>query len=146
MIFFEKQLRNELCKIFWISNIFNFFLKKTKIDVKEIELLDKLGNITNLNNKIHDYERTIEQFRALVRYQQDQLSSLREKEADTVTQASELHYQSESLMKTNLLLQSKLVKSTAIAIDRDLAKLNASQAEAQLTFIKVIHINFVFLF
>lgn len=105
-----------------------------------------MGNITNLNNKIHDYERTIEQFRALVRYQQDQLSSLREKEADTVTQASELHYQSESLMKTNLLLQSKLVKSTAIAIDRDLAKLNASQAEAQLTFIKVIHINFVFLF
>jgi dynactin 1 len=39
-------------------------------------------------------------------------------------------------MNLNLQLQSKVLKTTAIAIDQEIAKLNLEQAETQFSFIK----------
>jgi hypothetical protein len=105
-------------------------------DAKEIEILDQAGVISNLKRKIEDGERTIEQFRIVVRNQQDQLSLLKQKESDTLSHATELNTQSQQLLNMNLQLQSKILKSTSIAIDQEIGKLNLSQAEIRFAFIK----------
>lgn len=101
-----------------------------------MEILDQAGHISNLNNKIKDFERTLDQFRVLVKSQQEQLALVRQRESESQSQASELNQQSQQLLNENMALQTKVLKSTAVAIDQQIAKLNVSQAEQQFRFIK----------
>jgi dynactin 1 len=109
---------------------------RSEIYAKEIEILDQAGNITNLKNKLVDYERTVEQFRNVVRSQQDQLIDLKQKEIDVMSQASEITSQSQALMNITHKLQTKALKTSAIKIDQDLSKLLLNQANLQLSFVK----------
>jgi hypothetical protein len=78
----EKQLRSELCKKQNNETSLHLLTHwkyppiriRTITDAKEIEILDQAGHITNLNNKIADLERTLENFRIVVRAQQVHIS------------------------------------------------------------------------
>lgn len=109
---------------------------RTELYAREIENLDLQGQISNLKTKCKDYDRILGQFRMLVKSQQDQISAMKQRENTTMSQATELNTQSQALLNQNLQLHSKLLKSTAIEIDQEIAKLNSSQAEIQIAFIK----------
>eukprot|EP01119_Soliformovum_irregulare_P016108 TRINITY_DN462_c0_g2_i15.p1 TRINITY_DN462_c0_g2~~TRINITY_DN462_c0_g2_i15.p1 ORF type:complete len:1199 (+),score=563.72 TRINITY_DN462_c0_g2_i15:2380-5976(+) len=109
---------------------------ESECHVREVQVLDLEGAIFNLNNKINDYERIVGQFRILVKSQQEQLSLIRQKEEETENQAQEVAKESQQLLNQNMELQSKMLKSTAVAIDQELAILNRNQSEAQFNFVK----------
>jgi dynactin 1 len=73
----------------------------------------------------------------LLKVLKEQLGSLKEKEVETLSQATEITTQSQTLMSINLQLQSKVLKTMTITVDQELSKLTSAQAQAQMAFIKV---------
>eukprot|EP01117_Protostelium_nocturnum_P021064 TRINITY_DN99_c1_g1_i4.p1 TRINITY_DN99_c1_g1~~TRINITY_DN99_c1_g1_i4.p1 ORF type:complete len:845 (+),score=409.32 TRINITY_DN99_c1_g1_i4:1644-4178(+) len=109
---------------------------RSQIYSKEVEILDLGGQITNLNRKIAEYDRTVTQFRILVKGQQDEINQMRKRESESQSQTHELTQQSRDLMSLTHQLQTQVVKATAIGIDMAISDLNSSQSELQFQFVK----------
>ncbi|KAI8145082.1 dynein associated protein [Fennellomyces sp. T-0311] len=81
-----------------------------------------------------DYEGTIQQFRELVQNLQSDLEHLRQKQKDQETEKSNLASQSQAMMSLNMQLQTTVMKAQAKAIDLELRKLEAAQANDRLQY------------
>ncbi|PRP79192.1 hypothetical protein PROFUN_13072 [Planoprotostelium fungivorum] len=108
---------------------------RSEIYGKEVELLDAAGQSTNLSRKISELERTIQQFRILVKGQQDEINQLRQRENESISQSNELEQQSRSLMTLTHHLQNQAVKANAIGIDMAMSDINMQQSSLQLAFV-----------
>ncbi|KAI7830262.1 dynein associated protein-domain-containing protein, partial [Gamsiella multidivaricata] len=106
---------------------------QAEINMKDIQLREHQKKIETLEENVADYENTIIQFRELVAHLQSDLEQLRHKEE---TASGGLGSQSQAMLSLNLQLQSTAMKAQAKAIDLELRKLDALQANDNLTLVQ----------
>ncbi|KAF9135819.1 hypothetical protein BGW39_011408 [Mortierella sp. 14UC] len=107
---------------------------QAEINMKDGQLRDQFKRIETLEENIGDYENTILQFRELVAHLQSDLESLRQKQESA--NGGGLGSQSQAMLSLNLQLQSTAMKAQAKAIDLELRKLDALQANDNLMLVQ----------
>ncbi|KAG0275319.1 hypothetical protein BGZ95_008925 [Linnemannia exigua] len=107
---------------------------QTEINMKDGQLRDQFKRIETLEENIGDYENTILQFRELVAHLQNDLELLRQKQESV--NGGGLGSQSQAMLNLNLQLQSTAMKAQAKAIDLELRKLDALQANDNLLLVQ----------
>lgn len=107
---------------------------QAEINMKDGQLRDQFKRIETLEENIGDYENTILQFRELVAHLQSDLESLRQKQESA--NGGGLGSQSQAMLNLNLQLQSTAMKAQAKAIDLELRKLDALQANDNLMLVQ----------
>ncbi|KAG0253457.1 hypothetical protein BG011_006358 [Mortierella polycephala] len=107
---------------------------QTEINIKDSQLREHMKRIETLEENIGDYENTILQFRELVAHLQSDLEQLRQKEESKA--GGGLGSQSQAMLSLNLQLQSTAMKAQAKAIDLELRKLDALQANDNLMLVQ----------
>ncbi|KAF9571027.1 hypothetical protein EC968_001114 [Mortierella alpina] len=105
---------------------------QAEINIKDSQIRELTKRIESLEENIGDYENTILQFRELVAHLQSDLEQLRQKE----TTGPGLGSQSQAMLSLNLQLQSTAMKAQAKAIDLELRKLDALQANDNLMLVQ----------
>ncbi|KAF9407583.1 hypothetical protein BGZ94_002642, partial [Podila epigama] len=108
---------------------------QAEINIKDNQLREHLKRIETLEENIGDYENTIIQFRELVAHLQSDIEQLRQKE-ESKAQGGGLGSQSQAMLSLNLQLQSTAMKAQAKAIDLELRKLDAMQANDNLMLVQ----------
>ncbi|KAF9216830.1 hypothetical protein BGZ59_007829 [Podila verticillata] len=109
---------------------------QAEINIKDNQLKEHLKRIETLEENIGDYENTIIQFRELVAHLQGDIEQLRQKEESKAQGNGGLGSQSQAMLSLNLQLQSTAMKAQAKAIDLELRKLEAMQANDNLTLVQ----------
>ncbi|KAG0017829.1 hypothetical protein BGZ81_010518 [Podila clonocystis] len=109
---------------------------QAEINIKDNQLKEHLKRIETLEENIGDYENTIIQFRELVAHLQGDIEQLRQKEESKAQGNGGLGSQSQAMLSLNLQLQSTAMKAQAKAIDLELRKLDAMQANDNLTLVQ----------
>ncbi|KAF9933288.1 hypothetical protein FBU30_005872 [Linnemannia zychae] len=107
---------------------------QAEINMKDTQIRDQFRRIETLEENIGDYENTILQFRELVAHLQNDLESLRQKQESA--NGGGLGSQSQAMLNLNLQLQSTAMKAQAKAIDLELRKLDALQANDNLSMVQ----------
>ncbi|KAF9434926.1 hypothetical protein BGZ76_007186 [Entomortierella beljakovae] len=105
---------------------------QAEINVKDSQLRDQQKKIDTMEENIADYENTILQFRELVAHLQSDLDQLRQKEESN----GGLGSQSQAMLSLNLQLQHTAMRAQAKAIDLELRKLDALQANDNLMLVQ----------
>jgi len=128
-------------------------------DKKEIQFLESLTKIKNQQSEIEDLEKTMEQFRQKVNSLQQHVKQYEEKEENLSSEARQLSTKSQALIDQNIqlkvfmphpsyappthsphsrpsFLQSQMTKVAAMALERELFRLDVLQARKQLLFIQ----------
>ncbi|KAF9110823.1 hypothetical protein BGX27_005836 [Mortierella sp. AM989] len=106
---------------------------QAEINIKDSQLREHQKRIETLEENLGDYENTILQFRELVAHLQSDIEQLRQKEE---SKAGGLGSQSQAMLSLNLQLQSTAMKAQAKAIDLELRKLDALQANDNLMLVQ----------
>ena len=88
-------------------------------------------------NTIADYERTIVQFRGLVKILQSDILELREREKSQKDFTENLSSQSQAMMSLNLQLQNTVLKTQAKQLEMEMRKLDTTQAKHHLSIVVV---------
>ncbi|KAI8375957.1 dynein associated protein-domain-containing protein [Radiomyces spectabilis] len=109
---------------------------QAEIDHRDMLLREQLERLRSSEETNVDYESTIQQFRELVLNLQSDLEQLRHKEENEQTEKRNLSSQSQAMMSLNMQLQSTVMKAQAKAIDLELRKLEAAQANDRLSYIQ----------
>ncbi|KAG0363915.1 hypothetical protein BG005_003735 [Podila minutissima] len=109
---------------------------QAEINIKDNQLKEHLKRIETLEENVGDYENTIIQFRELVAHLQGDIEQLRQKEESKAQGNGGLGSQSQAMLSLNLQLQSTAMKAQAKAIDLELRKLDAMQANDNLTLVQ----------
>lgn len=109
---------------------------QAEINIKDNQIKEHLKKIETLEENIGDYENTIIQFRELVAHLQGDIEQLRQKEESKAQGNGGLGSQSQAMLSLNLQLQSTAMKAQAKAIDLELRKLEAMQANDNLTLVQ----------
>ncbi|KAF7727233.1 hypothetical protein EC973_007846 [Apophysomyces ossiformis] len=109
---------------------------QAEIDHRDMLLREQLERLRSSEETNADYEATIQQFRELVMNLQSDLEQLRHKEESQQSEKQSLSSQSQAMMSLNLQLQSTVMKAQAKAIDLELRKLEAAQAQDRLSYIQ----------
>ncbi|ORZ03356.1 dynein associated protein-domain-containing protein [Syncephalastrum racemosum] len=109
---------------------------QAEIDHRDMLLREQLERLRSSEETNADYEATIQQFRELVMNLQNDLEQLRHKEESQKTERQSLSSQSQAMMSLNMQLQSTVMKAQAKAIDLELRKLEAAQANDRLNYIQ----------
>lgn len=99
-------------------------------------LREQLERIRSGEETNADYEATIQQFRELVINLQNDLEQLRQQEQTQQSERHSLSSQSQAMMSLNMQLQSTVMKAHAKAVDLELRKLDAAQANDRLTYVQ----------
>lgn len=99
-------------------------------------LREQLERIRSGEETNADYEATIQQFRELVTNLQNDLEQLRQQEQTQQSERHSLSSQSQAMMSLNMQLQSTVMKAHAKAVDLELRKLDAAQANDRLTYVQ----------
>ncbi|KAJ3186612.1 hypothetical protein HDU85_007432 [Gaertneriomyces sp. JEL0708] len=105
-----------------------------EIDIKDRMLLDSVQKSIAQEETIADYERTIRQFRELVRHLQSDIERLHQPDNQ---KATNLDSQSQTMVSLNLQLQSTTIKAQARAVELELRKLEIAQVQQQLEMAKL---------
>jgi dynactin 1 len=105
---------------------------QAEIYAKDSQLRDHQKKIDTIEDNLADYENTIHQFRELVAHLQSDLEQLRQKEETQGGAGS----QSQAVLNLNYQLQSTAMKAQAKAIDLELRKLDALQANENLAMVQ----------
>ncbi|KAF9577351.1 hypothetical protein BGW38_007484, partial [Lunasporangiospora selenospora] len=106
---------------------------QSEITLKDNQIRDLVKKTEGLEEHVGDYGNTILQFRELVAHLQGDLDHLRQKEE---TMNGGLGSQSQAMLSLNLQLQSTAMKAQAKAIDLELRKLDALQANDNLILVQ----------
>ncbi|KAL1934362.1 hypothetical protein VTP01DRAFT_6544 [Rhizomucor pusillus] len=109
---------------------------QAEIDHRDMLLREQLERIRSAEETNADYEATIHQFRELVMNLQSDLEQLRHKEQNQLSEKHSLSSQSQAMMSLNMQLQTTVMKAQAKAIDLELRKLEAAQANDRLAYIQ----------
>ncbi|KAI9032609.1 dynein associated protein-domain-containing protein [Phycomyces nitens] len=109
---------------------------QAEIDHRDMLLREQLDRLRSSEETNADYEGTIQQFRELVVNLQSDLEQLRHKEESQMSEKRNLSSQSQAMMSLNMQLQSTVMKAQAKAIDLELRKLEATQANDRLSYIQ----------
>lgn len=107
-----------------------------EIDHRDMLLREQLERLRSNEETAADYEATIQQFRELVVLLQNDLEEFKHKEKNEQSEKLTLSSQSQAMMSLNFQLQTTVMKAQAKAIDIELRKLEASQANDRLNMIQ----------
>ncbi|KAI8138119.1 dynein associated protein-domain-containing protein [Fennellomyces sp. T-0311] len=110
---------------------------QAEIDHRDMLLREQLDRLRSSEETNADYESTIQQFRELVTNLQSDLEQLRQQEVTKQSEKSSLSSQSQAMMSLNMQLQSTVMKAQAKAIDLELRKLDAAQANDRVKYTEV---------
>ncbi|KAI7898739.1 dynein associated protein-domain-containing protein [Cokeromyces recurvatus] len=127
-----KELADELEE----NHIENEKQLQAEIDHRDMLLREQLERLRSSEETNADYETTIQQFRELVTTLQNDLEQLRFKEVSQQSEKQTLSSQSQAMMSLHMQLQSTVMKAQAKAIDLELRKLDAAQANDRLNCIQ----------
>ncbi|TPX58768.1 hypothetical protein SpCBS45565_g07912 [Spizellomyces sp. 'palustris'] len=128
-----KELNDELEQ----DHIETEKLLQEEIDLKDGLLVEQGEQISAQEEALADYERTIRQFRDLVRTLQSDLDRLRRGvDEGAPDKQRDLSSQTQAMVNLNLQLQSTALKAQARAVELELRKLDVEQAMQQLEMIK----------
>ena len=109
---------------------------QAEIDHRDMLLREQVDRLRANEETTADYEATIGQFRELVVLLQNDLQEFKQKEKNDQTEKITLTSQSQAMMSLNMQLQTTVMKAQAKAIDIELRKLEASQANDRLNMIQ----------
>ncbi|CEP07590.1 hypothetical protein, partial, partial [Parasitella parasitica] len=109
---------------------------QAEIDHRDMLLREQLERLRANEETAADYEATIQQFRELVVLLQSDLEEFKSKEQTEQSEKKTLSSQSQAMMSLNLQLQTTVMKAQAKAIDIELRKLEAAQANERLNMIQ----------
>ncbi|CAO0794338.1 unnamed protein product [Mucor circinelloides] len=109
---------------------------QAEIDHRDMLLREQLERLRANEETTADYEATIQQFRELVVLLQNDLEEFKSKEQTEQSEKKTLSSQSQAMMSLNFQLQTTVMKAQAKAIDIELRKLEASQANERLNMIQ----------
>ena len=109
---------------------------QAEIDHRDMLLREQLERLRANEETTADYEATIQQFRELVVLLQSDLEEFKSKEQTEQSEKKTLSSQSQAMMSLNFQLQTTVMKAQAKAIDIELRKLEASQANERLNMIQ----------
>ncbi|KAF9970328.1 hypothetical protein BGZ73_006963 [Actinomortierella ambigua] len=109
---------------------------QAEINLKDTQLREQQKRVETLEESIADYENTILQFREYVASLQADLEQLRQREEAKQSGAGGMGTQSQAMLSLNLQLQSTAMKAQAKAIDLELRKLDALQANDNLQLVQ----------
>ncbi|KAJ3280259.1 hypothetical protein HK104_000788, partial [Borealophlyctis nickersoniae] len=138
-----KELGDEL----ELDHIENEQLLQEEIDFKDGLIGDLARRINSQEEALADYERTIAQFRELVKNLQSDLSTLRESQGEgkagngTDGLPGEsgdrgLSSQTQAMLSLNLQLQTTVTRARAKAVELELRRLDVAQARDHLELVK----------
>ncbi|KAJ3191687.1 hypothetical protein HK101_007497 [Irineochytrium annulatum] len=109
---------------------------QTEIDLKDRAIIDLKGKLSHYEDTLADNERTLKQFRELVRsLQKFDIQSLKETTKDGRTET--LSSQSQEMLNLNLQLQSTVMKTKSKSIEIELRNLEVSQAQEHVEILKL---------
>ncbi|KAI8647403.1 dynein associated protein-domain-containing protein [Parasitella parasitica] len=109
---------------------------QAEIDHRDMLLREQLERLRANEETAADYEATIQQFRELVVLLQSDLEGFKSKEQTEQSEKKTLSSQSQAMMSLNFQLQTTVMKAQAKAIDIELRKLEAAQANERLNMIQ----------
>lgn len=109
---------------------------RSELNRKEIQLQDLATSFRGHLKKSKEKDVTINQFRDKIKVLEQELYMKREKELEQQQAASQLENRSLELLDQNIRLKSRIVNYEALAISEQLRKLEAQQAQKQLSILK----------
>ncbi|KNE58025.1 hypothetical protein AMAG_04851 [Allomyces macrogynus ATCC 38327] len=108
-----------------------------ELETREQEVQKLVLAVTKNEEALADYERTIQQFRELVKSLTRELEEMREKAgAEASPGADGIQQQSQEMLALNLKLQSHAMKVQAKTIDLELETLEANQAKEHVALLQ----------
>jgi dynactin 1 len=131
----EKALQAEIGRS--ISIRLSYKHAHCSSDDKDIEVNQLQRKIETVEETCHDLEDTISQFRELVMTLQQELDSLRTQSQTATEESAKAASQTAAMMSLNLKLQSSASKSHARAIEFELKKIEAREAQELLSIVQV---------
>ncbi|KAJ3330405.1 hypothetical protein HDU93_000399, partial [Gonapodya sp. JEL0774] len=110
---------------------------QAEIDMKDAILREQSSRLEKASETLGDYERTIQQFRELVRNLQADIDSLRESQTrSSDDDLGQLASQSHEMLRLNIQLQNTATDVRTKQVELDLRKLEANQAMEQVELMK----------
>ncbi|KAN0016419.1 hypothetical protein ACTFIU_006386 [Dictyostelium citrinum] len=108
---------------------------RLEVNSKDIEILNIQSQMTNLQIKNQENEKTILQFRDLVGRLQHKLEEMRRKEEEQSEHQHSWSAIQQQLMSKNIQLQNQMIKATALEIDHQLEQSKSVEAQVHLAFV-----------
>ncbi|KAK5584007.1 hypothetical protein RB653_005614 [Dictyostelium firmibasis] len=108
---------------------------RLEVNSKDIEILNIQSQMTNLQIKNQENEKTILQFRDLVGRLQHKLEDMRRKEEEQSEHQHSWSAIQQQLLSKNIQLQNQMIKATALEIDHQLEQSKSVEAQVHLAFV-----------
>ncbi|KAM9992959.1 hypothetical protein ACTFIY_010397 [Dictyostelium cf. discoideum] len=108
---------------------------RLEVNSKDIEILNIQSQMTNLQIKNQENEKTILQFRDLVGRLQHKLEEMRRKEEEQSEHQHSWSAIQQQLLSKNIQLQNQMIKATALEIDHQLEQSKSVESQVHLAFV-----------
>lgn len=128
-----KEINDEL----EINHIQNEKEMQEEIELKDAIIVEQARQAAQQKEAMEDMEYTLSRFRELVTSLQSDLEDMRASHAVTEHESEQLASRSRAMMDLNMKLQISAAKAQAKAIDLELRRMEAQEAEQHLDIVKL---------
>lgn len=128
-----KELNDEL----EANHVQNEKEMQEELDFKDSVIAEQIRRVTQQEQGLEDMEYTLSRFRQLVTTLQTDLEDMRASHAVTETESAKLNDRSRAMLDLNMKLQLSASKAQVKAIDLELRRLEAQEAEQHLEIVKL---------
>ncbi|PKS12204.1 hypothetical protein jhhlp_001503 [Lomentospora prolificans] len=128
-----KELNDEL----EANHVQNEKEMQEELDFKDSVIAEQIRRVSQQDQSLEDMEYTLSRFRQLVTTLQTDLEDMRASHAVTETESEKLNDRSRAMLDLNMKLQLSASKAQVKAIDLELRRLEAQEAEQHLEIVKL---------
>ena len=128
-----KEVNDEL----EINHVQNEKEMQEELDFKDGVVAEQARRAAQQEEALEDMEYTLSRFRELVTSLQGDLDDMRASHAVTETESEQLNSRSRAMMDLNMKLQISAAKAQVKAIDMEMRRLDAQEAEQHLGILKL---------
>lgn len=128
-----KEINDEL----EVNHVQNEKEMQEELDFRDSVIAEQARRAAQQEEALEDMEYTLSRFRELVTSLQTDLEDMRASHAVTETESEQLNSKSRAMMDLNMKLQISAAKAQVKAIDLELRRLEAQEAEQHLQIVKL---------
>ncbi|OIW27965.1 hypothetical protein CONLIGDRAFT_619576 [Coniochaeta ligniaria NRRL 30616] len=128
-----KEINDEL----EVNHVQNEKEMQEELDFRDSVIAEQARRAAQQEETLEDMEYTLSRFRELVTSLQTDLEDMRASHAVTETESEQLNSKSRAMMDLNMKLQLSAAKAQVKAIDLELRRLEAQEAEQHLEIVKL---------
>ncbi|KAH8906583.1 CAP-Gly domain-containing protein [Coniochaeta sp. PMI_546] len=128
-----KEINDEL----EVNHVQNEKEMQEELDFRDSVIAEQARRAAQQEEALEDMEYTLSRFRELVTSLQTDLEDMRASHAVTETESEQLNSKSRAMMDLNMKLQISAAKAQVKAIDLELRRLEAQEAEQHLEIVKL---------